>query len=200
MGRRDVHTLEMITLKLLPRRGDLWQSVMSDTRAMRGPPVLKPGAEESIPCSSSMASDGVQVVLNKSSLFPFALSEVLPSHHQIKALRRNDKFNCFWCAFGMLPNWARWRSPKHFPFLSVKMDLTNSSAQLNLEFPLSVTLGAAQRIMSPGPVSTHYPLASAKLMLLSHCIWGNFLLWKHPENSQIRWFQIIIEIKNFFFY
>lgn len=131
MGRRDVQTLEMITLKLLPRRGDLWESVMSDTGAMRGPPGLKPGAEESIPYSSSMGSDGVQVVLNKSSLFPFALSEVFPSHHQIKALRHNDKFNCFWCAFGMFPNWARWRSPKHFPFLSVKMDLTNSSAQLS---------------------------------------------------------------------
>lgn len=187
----------MFTL-LLGRRGDLWESIMGDMRPMRGPPGVKPGAEDSIPCSSSMASAGVHVVLNKVSLFPFALYEVLPSYHQIKALRLNGKFNCFWCAFGMIQNWARWRSPKRFPFLNVKIDLTNSSAQLNLELPLSITLEASQRITSPGPVSTHSPLASAKLMLLIHCVWGNFLLWKHPENSQVRWFQIIIEIKDDF--
>lgn len=52
MGRRDIQILETIILKLFPRRGDLWESIMSDISwPMRDFP-LRPAPPRPSPRSS----------------------------------------------------------------------------------------------------------------------------------------------------
>lgn len=72
---------------------------------------------------SCVAGFGGQV-FNKFSLFPLSLYEVLPSHHQIKILRRTDKFNSFECTCRWL---SQMKAPQTLPFFQSTTYLTNSA-------------------------------------------------------------------------